>query len=104
VSTSSSVSAPKFSDRYSGYASSMNSSESYAKTKNFDDDFSQDFPDYEESSSSGYKKGMRIRHPTFGLGSIFEVEGAGDNMKLSVLFTDQTIKKFVAKYARLEKL
>lgn len=104
VSTSSSVSAPKFSDRYSGYASSMNSSESYAKTKNFDDDFTQDFPDYEESSSSGYKKGMRIRHPTFGLGSIFEVEGAGDNMKLSVLFTDQTIKKFVAKYARLEKL
>jgi DNA helicase-2/ATP-dependent DNA helicase PcrA len=82
----------------------MNSSESYAKTKNFDDDFTQDFPDYEESSSSGYKKGMRIRHPTFGLGSIFEVEGAGDNMKLSVLFTDQTIKKFVAKYARLEKL
>jgi DNA helicase-2/ATP-dependent DNA helicase PcrA len=44
-----------------------------------------------------------VRHPTFGFGSVFEVEGAGEQQKITVLFADQTIKKFVAKYARLEK-
>jgi DNA helicase-2/ATP-dependent DNA helicase PcrA len=47
---------------------------------------------------------MRVKHPTFGIGSVFETEGAGDMLKVSVLFSDQTIKKFVVKYARLEIL
>lgn len=64
-------------------------------------------PDYENSSDesrSGYSKGMRVRHPTFGVGSIFEVEGMGEMQKVSVVFQDQTFKKFVVKYARLEIL
>ncbi len=75
----------------------------------------QDFPDYDGPSipkatasstenKSGLSKGVRVRHPTFGPGSVFEVDGSGDEMKISVLFADQTIKKFVAKYARLEKI
>lgn len=72
-----------------------------------DSDFeSQGFPEDEDqtSSSSSYKKGMRVRHPTFGVGSIYTVEGLGDEQKISVLFMDNTIKKFVVKYARLERL
>jgi DNA helicase-2/ATP-dependent DNA helicase PcrA len=65
-------------------------------------------PDYENASnevgSAGYSKGMKVRHPTFGVGSIFQVEGAGDMQKVSVVFHDQTFKKFVVKYARLEIL
>jgi DNA helicase-2/ATP-dependent DNA helicase PcrA len=76
------------------------------------------FPDYESgyddadgdvaptpvaADKAGFAKGMRVRHPTFGTGSIFEVEGSGEMQKVSVLFVDQTIKKFVAKYARLER-
>lgn len=66
---------------------------------------SQDFPDYESGSSerSGFQKGQKVRHPTFGVGSVYQTEGSGDQQKISVLFSDQTIKKFVAKYARLEK-
>ncbi|MBX3039460.1 MAG: UvrD-helicase domain-containing protein [Bdellovibrionaceae bacterium] len=73
--------------------------------KGMDDD-SQAFPDYEEESShgDGFRKGMKVRHPTFGVGSIYSTEGSGDQLKVSVLFTDQTIKKFVVKYARLERL
>jgi DNA helicase-2/ATP-dependent DNA helicase PcrA len=72
-------------------------------------DDTQDFPDYEESvtgseASAGYQKGMRVRHPTFGSGSIYAVEGNGDDTKVSVLFADQTLKKFVVKYARLERI
>ncbi len=62
-------------------------------------------PDYENASQDGlrgYEKGMRVRHPTFGTGSIYQVEGTGDMQKVSVVFHDQTFKKFVVKYARLE--
>jgi DNA helicase-2/ATP-dependent DNA helicase PcrA len=65
-------------------------------------------PDYEhtpdEGVRAGYSKGMRVRHPTFGVGSIYQVEGDGEMQKISVVFHDQTFKKFVAKYARLEIL
>jgi DNA helicase-2/ATP-dependent DNA helicase PcrA len=61
-------------------------------------------PDYENSGDTprGYEKGMRVRHPTFGVGSIYQVEGQGEMQKVSVVFSDQTFKKFVVKYARLE--
>ncbi|MGE4134036.1 MAG: ATP-dependent helicase, partial [Bdellovibrionales bacterium] len=65
-------------------------------------------PDYENlpqaGVAGGYEKGMRVRHPTFGVGSIYQVEGSGDMQKVSVVFQDQTFKKFVVKYARLEIL
>ena len=65
-------------------------------------------PDYENSGDEGgiqgYSKGMRVRHPTFGVGNIFQVEGDGEMQKVSVVFHDQTFKKFVVKYARLEIL
>ena len=67
------------------------------------DQFDQ-MPDYENANQDfrGYEKGMRVRHPTFGVGSIFQVEGSGEMQKVSVVFHDQTFKKFVVKYARLE--
>ncbi|MBC7371856.1 MAG: UvrD-helicase domain-containing protein, partial [Bdellovibrionaceae bacterium] len=67
---------------------------------------SQDFPDYDESAGGGnsFSKGMRVRHPTFGAGSVFATEGEGDGLKVSVMFADNTIKKFIVKYARLERL
>ncbi|MBX2987617.1 MAG: UvrD-helicase domain-containing protein [Bdellovibrionaceae bacterium] len=68
----------------------------------FDDH--QDFPDYEDGGGEGFRPGMRVRHPTFGVGSVYSTEGSGDQLKVSVIFADQTIKKFVVKYARLERL
>ena len=64
---------------------------------------SQEFPDYEVANAE-FAKGMKVRHPTFGSGTIYQTEGAGEQQKVSVLFSDQTIKKFVAKYARLERI
>ncbi|MBC7742155.1 MAG: UvrD-helicase domain-containing protein, partial [Bdellovibrionaceae bacterium] len=87
-------------------------SASYGKEKSYDDfaqtsysdDYSQDDAAFQVTKSSGYEKGQRVRHPTFGPGSIFATEGDGENLKISVLFQDNTIKKFVAKYARLERI
>ena len=70
------------------------------------------FPDYEggsesfdDAASSGpaFKKGMRVRHPSYGGGQILQVEGNGPDTKVTVVFGDNTVKKFVAKYARLER-
>jgi DNA helicase-2/ATP-dependent DNA helicase PcrA len=66
----------------------------------------EDFSDesFDEANNASYKKGMRVRHPTYGVGSIFQVEGSGADTKVSVVFNDNTVKKFVAKYARLERV
>jgi DNA helicase II / ATP-dependent DNA helicase PcrA len=72
------------------------------RTKMEDD--TQAFPDYEGMGAAAFSKGMKVRHPTFGVGSIFQVEGSGEQERVTVLFSDQTIKKFVTKYARLERV
>ncbi len=36
---------------------------------------------------------MRVRHPTFGVGSIYQVEGDGEMQKVSVVFNDQTFQE-----------
>ncbi len=101
---------PKFVSRMAGAGSAISAMPSFRSKKSSDyDDDSQEFPDYEMSDStsgagSGYQKGQRVRHPTFGVGSVFQTEGLGDQQKVSVLFADQTIKKFVVKFARLERL
>ena len=64
-------------------------------------------PDYENNfgdGQNGYQKGMRIRHPKFGVGSIYQVEGQGEGLKISVMFTNRTKRKFVAKFTQLERL
>jgi DNA helicase-2/ATP-dependent DNA helicase PcrA len=71
------------------------------------------FPDYENEFDDGFfddgssdtlKKGHKVRHPIFGAGSVLETEGSGDLMKVKIVFSDRSVKKFVAKYARLERI
>jgi DNA helicase-2/ATP-dependent DNA helicase PcrA len=68
------------------------------------EDFGDDSFDTEEGGSGALKKGMRVRHPTYGVGQILQAEGSGADLKVSVVFGDKTVKKFVAKYARLERV
>lgn len=104
---------PSFASRSSGAygaASQFGGAPGYgSKPKYRNDDFDQSFPDYDDvpqssSGSSDYSKGQKVKHPTFGVGTVFTVEGSGEQTKVSVLFSDQTIKKFVVKYARLERI
>lgn len=67
------------------------------------EDFGDDSFDSDEGGAQ-LKKGMRVRHPSYGVGQIMTVEGAGAETKVSVVFADRTVKKFVAKYARLERV
>ncbi len=105
----SAIDAPRFLSRYGAsgggdYDDAVAHSPKFRQSKTDYD--SQSFPDYDEDGGKGssYHKGMRVRHPTFGVGSVFATEGAGDDLKVSVMFADQTVKKFIVKYARLEKV
>lgn len=64
-------------------------------------------PDYENDyvdQESPYYSGMRVRHPSFGVGTIHEILGSGDDARISIVFSGNFLKTFVAKYARLEKV
>jgi DNA helicase-2/ATP-dependent DNA helicase PcrA len=54
-------------------------------------------------SSGRWKLGTLVRHPKFGLGTVLGCEGDGDDTKLTVSFPGRGTKKFVERYASLEK-
>ena len=45
--------------------------------------------------------GTRVRHPTFGVGTILSVEPLTDDMKLTVSFNDIGRKTLRARFAKL---
>ncbi len=46
--------------------------------------------------------GARVRHSKYGVGTIIEVEGEGEDRKLTVSFQDYGPKKLVERYANLQ--
>jgi DNA helicase-2/ATP-dependent DNA helicase PcrA len=60
-----------------------------------DADVNQDLP--------RFIKGERVRHATFGSGTVLEVSGFGPDLKVTVKFDSVGSKKLLARYADLEK-
>jgi DNA helicase-2/ATP-dependent DNA helicase PcrA len=54
-------------------------------------------------ANSRWKLGSVVRHPKFGLGTVLECEGEGEDTKLTVSFPGYGRKKFVEKFAQLER-
>ena len=50
------------------------------------------------------KRGSRVRHPTLGPGVVLEMEGQGEDMRLTVFFERAGKRKLVARFANLEML
>jgi DNA helicase-2/ATP-dependent DNA helicase PcrA len=46
--------------------------------------------------------GTRVRHPKYGIGTILEVEGEGEDRKLTISFQDYGAKKLLERYANLQ--
>ncbi len=99
---------PSFLTSKSLFNNLSSSSHTQAESNSWDD--VQRFPDEDSFNtvtspeSLFYTKGKKVLHPNFGVGQIYEVEGHGENLKVSVVFPDHTVKKFVAKYAKLQPL
>jgi DNA helicase-2/ATP-dependent DNA helicase PcrA len=52
--------------------------------------------------ADGIRRGMRVRHSVFGLGTIEAVIGDGLNQKLKIKFDRAGIKTVMVRYANLE--
>jgi DNA helicase-2/ATP-dependent DNA helicase PcrA len=60
------------------------------------------YEDEDQSSPSGLKPGLRVRHPSFGTGLILSVEPLDGDTKLVVRFESVGQKTLRAKFAKLE--
>ena len=60
------------------------------------------YEDEDQSVPGGLKLGLRVRHPTFGVGTILSIEPLDDDTKLVVRFTSVGQKTLRAKFAKLE--
>jgi ATP-dependent DNA helicase UvrD/PcrA len=49
-----------------------------------------------------YRVGRKVRHPTFGVGTIKSCEGNVDDRKLTIMFPEAGLKRLVAKYSNLQ--
>jgi hypothetical protein len=58
----------------------------------------------EEKPFGGFRVGSRVRHPTFGDGTVLACEGGGPDAKLTVAFSTVGVKKLNEKLAALEPL
>jgi DNA helicase-2/ATP-dependent DNA helicase PcrA len=54
------------------------------------------------ATEEGWKAGDLVRHPTFEVGKIMNIEGGGEKAKLTIYFPRFGEKKLVKKFAKLE--
>ena len=60
------------------------------------------YEDEDQSVPNGLKVGLRVRHPTFGVGTVTALEPLDDDVKLVVRFLSVGPKTLRAKFAKLE--
>jgi DNA helicase-2/ATP-dependent DNA helicase PcrA len=56
----------------------------------------EDVPDSTDYGTRQRVKGVKVRHPVWGVGTVVEAEGEGDDMKLSIIFAGGMRKKVMA--------
>ncbi len=55
-----------------------------------------------EYTDSRFKVHQRVKHPSFGIGTITTIQGKGDNVKLTIRFLNGFTKTFLERYTPLE--
>jgi DNA helicase II / ATP-dependent DNA helicase PcrA len=60
------------------------------------------YEDEDQSVAEGLRPGVRVRHPTFGEGTVLSIEPLDDDTKLVVRFSSVGQKTLRAKFAKLE--
>jgi DNA helicase-2/ATP-dependent DNA helicase PcrA len=90
IGSSNAYSAPR-GDRWAGYG--RRKQEETAQYR---------YEDEDQSVPNGLKVGLRVRHPTFGVGTVTALEPLDDDVKLVVRFLSVGAKTLRAKFAKLE--
>ena len=82
-----------------GDRSSGRSFDEYAQEEpSIDYSFNQEGPD-----ELAIRKGMRVRHPVFGVGSVLALIGNSSDQKLKIQFDRAGVKTVMVKFANLER-
>jgi DNA helicase-2/ATP-dependent DNA helicase PcrA len=89
LSSANAYAAPR-GDRWSGYGRRKKEETQYR------------YEDEDQSVPGGLKVGLRVRHPTFGVGTVTALEPLDDDIKLIVRFLSVGPKTLRAKFAKLE--
>jgi DNA helicase-2/ATP-dependent DNA helicase PcrA len=66
------------------------------------DNFTVEYED-EAPSAPALRKGVRVRHPSFGAGTVMEISGVADSVKAAIEFDNVGRKMVLLKYANLER-
>jgi DNA helicase-2/ATP-dependent DNA helicase PcrA len=70
----------------------------------YDYSYDQSHGSRTEVEAGGVARGMRVRHPIFGPGTVLEVSGVGLDQALRIRFDRAGVKKIIVRYANLEPL
>ncbi len=76
--------------------------ESAGRRKGQEEQLAYAYEDEDQSAPSGFKPGVRVRHPQFGTGTIVSVEPLDGDVKLVVRFNSVGQKTLRSKFAKLE--
>ncbi|RZK00870.1 MAG: ATP-dependent DNA helicase, partial [Flavobacterium sp.] len=60
--------------------------------------------DFVAEDVSGVQAGMAVEHNRFGLGKVIQVEGNGDDKKITIFFQEIGQKQILLKYAKMKIL
>jgi DNA helicase-2/ATP-dependent DNA helicase PcrA len=58
----------------------------------------------EATPPSAYSLGCKVHHSEYGVGTVIGIEGTGEGQKVTVSFSIYGSKKFLPRYARLERI
>ena len=91
--------------RYNSNTTNHKPSYKEASDYHYEDNFDK-MPDYEShrDERKSISKGSRVRHSQFGIGTVYKTEGRGESQRVTILFEDNSIRKFITKHARFELL
>jgi hypothetical protein len=85
---------------FGGSASWKSPSSAPARREDDDETYQVDYSDSQDLPSM--RKGSRVRHPSFGAGTVMELSGHGTDVKAAIEFDNVGRKVVVLKYANLE--
>ncbi|HEX6910287.1 MAG TPA: 3'-5' exonuclease, partial [Longimicrobium sp.] len=76
---------------------------SSARPTSYDPDADGGYTVEYDDDAPTLRKGARVRHPSFGAGTVMELSGFADNVKATIDFDNVGRKTVVLKYANLER-
>jgi len=88
---------------WEGALNSRESIERFLRTTGFDSRLQSGGTSARAGSGSKWRRGSRVRHPKFGIGTVIACEGEGQDEKLTISFPGYGAKKVLPQFAGLEK-